>query len=152
MSLPRNSPRSTTDELVKIILNLTFHSAVTPAIERFVFLAYIIASTLQVQTTPPTSFSKTRKKTSKIPTRQINICKTPSQKVCWSWLFSRVHFFRCRWLIDYSFPVPYRYRYCYYKLQFHCILMILECNPILKYCFRKNIHKINDLKKACLHI
>jgi hypothetical protein len=30
--------------------------------------------------------------------------------------------------------------------------MILECNPILKYCFRKNIHKINDLKKACLHI
>jgi hypothetical protein len=37
---------STTDELVKILLNLTFHSAVTSAIERFVFLTYIIASTL----------------------------------------------------------------------------------------------------------
>ena len=44
---------STTDELVKILLNLTFHSAVTSAIERFVFLTYIIASTLQVQTTTP---------------------------------------------------------------------------------------------------
>jgi hypothetical protein len=41
---------STTDELVKILLNLTFHSAVTSAIERFVFITYIIASTLQVQT------------------------------------------------------------------------------------------------------
>ena len=38
---------SAADELVKILLNLTFHSA----IERFVFLTYIIASTLQVQTT-----------------------------------------------------------------------------------------------------
>ena len=31
---------STTDELVKILFNLTFHSAVTSAIERFVFLTY----------------------------------------------------------------------------------------------------------------
>jgi hypothetical protein len=70
---------STTDELVKILLNLTFHSAVTSAIERFVFLTYIIASTLQVQTTTP-PFSKVRKKTSKIPTRQINICKNSLAK------------------------------------------------------------------------
>jgi hypothetical protein len=55
---------STTDELVKILLYLTFHSAVTSAIERFVFLTYIIASTLQVQTT---TFSKTRKKHRKYP-------------------------------------------------------------------------------------
>jgi hypothetical protein len=53
---------STTDELVKILLNLTFHSAVTSAIERFVFLTYIIASTLQVQTTPPPPFQKHGKK------------------------------------------------------------------------------------------
>ena len=58
---------STTDELVKILLNLTFHSAVTSAIERFVFLTYIIASTLQVQTTtpppppPPPIFKSTEK-------------------------------------------------------------------------------------------
>jgi hypothetical protein len=52
---------STTDELVKILLNLTFHSAVTSAIERFVFLTYIIASTLQVQTTTP-HFQKYGKK------------------------------------------------------------------------------------------
>ena len=70
---------STTDELDKILLNLTFHSAVTSAIERFVFLTYIIASTLQVQTTTP-PFSKVRKKTSKIPTRQINICKNSLAK------------------------------------------------------------------------
>ena len=53
---------STTDELVKILLNLTFHSAVTSAIERFVFLTYIIASTLQVQTTTPPHFQKYGKK------------------------------------------------------------------------------------------
>ena len=53
---------STTDELVKILLNLTFHSAVTSAIERFVFLTYIIASTLQVQTTTPYPFQKYGKK------------------------------------------------------------------------------------------
>ena len=47
---------STTDELAKILLNLTFHSAVTSAIERFVFLKYIIASTLQMQTTTPSPF------------------------------------------------------------------------------------------------
>jgi hypothetical protein len=52
---------STTDELVKILLNLTFHSAVTSAIERFVFLTYIIANTLQVQTTTP-PFQKYGKK------------------------------------------------------------------------------------------
>ena len=52
---------STTDELVKILLNLTFHSAVTSAIERFVFLTYIIASILQVQTTTP-HFQKYGKK------------------------------------------------------------------------------------------
>ena len=66
---------STTDELVKILLNLTFHSAVTSAIERFVFLTYIIAS---ANNDPP--FSKVRKKTSKIPTRQINICKNSLAK------------------------------------------------------------------------
>ena len=75
---------STTDELDKILLNLTFHSAVTSAIERFVFLTYIIASTLQVQTTtpppPPPPFSKVRKKTSKIPACQINICKNSLAK------------------------------------------------------------------------
>ena len=53
---------STTDELVKIWLNLTFNSAVTSAIERFVFLTYIIASTLQVQTTTPPLFKSTEKK------------------------------------------------------------------------------------------
>jgi hypothetical protein len=35
---------STTDELVKILLNLTFHSAVTSAIKRFVFLTYITST------------------------------------------------------------------------------------------------------------
>ena len=92
---------STTDELVKILLNLTFHSAVTSAIERFVFITYIIASTLQVQTKVRKknieNTYKTDKYMQKLPhEKHVEVKYSP-----WS------IFFHCRWLIDYSIPFQY---------------------------------------------
>ena len=74
---------STIDELAKILLNLTFHSAITSTIERFAFLTYIIASTLQVQTTTtPHPFSKIRKKHRKYLQERKIYAKTASRKAC----------------------------------------------------------------------
>ena len=107
---------STTDELAKILLNLTFHSAITSTIERFAFLTYIIASTLQVQTT---TFSKVRKKNIENTFKTDKYMqKLPREKHV-EVKYSPGSIFFSLSMIDRlfnSFPVPYRYRYCYYKL------------------------------------
>lgn len=92
---------STTDELVKILLNLTFHSAVTSAIERFVFLTYIIASTLQVQTKVRKKNIENTYKTDKY------MQKLPREKHVEVKYSPGSIFFHCRWLIDYSIPFQY---------------------------------------------
>lgn len=98
---------STTDELVKILLNLTFHSAVTSAIERFVFLTYIIASTLQVQTTTPPLFKSTEKNIENTYKTDKYMQKLPREKHVEVKYSPGSIFFHCRWLIDYSIPFQY---------------------------------------------
>jgi hypothetical protein len=97
---------STTDELVKILLNLTFHSAVTSAIERFVFLTYIIASTLQVQTTTPL-FKSTEKNIENTYKTDKYMQKLPREKHVEVKYSLGSIFFHCRWLIDYSISFQY---------------------------------------------
>ena len=99
---------STTDELVKIWLNLTFHSAVTSAIERFVFLTYryIIASTLQVQTTTPL-FKSTEKNIENTYKTDKYMQKLPREKHVEVKYSPGSIIFHCWWLIDYSIPFQY---------------------------------------------
>ena len=92
---------STTDELVKILLNLTFHSAATSAIERFVFITYIIASTLQVQTKVRKKNIENTYKTDKY------MQKLPREKHVEVKYSPGSIFFHFRWLVDYSIPFQY---------------------------------------------